>query len=345
MPPLRVLQLVGSPVSEAFRELSELYARGSMDALHDPARYEFVIAHVAPGGAWRFPESLAPEAIAAAPQRTFAQAVATLATAAIDVGVPQMFCIPGMTDMRALLDLLHIPYLGNRPLQMAIAANKATTRAIVTAAGVAVPRGELLRAGDIPTIDAPAVVKPSTSDNSEGVALVATRDAYAEALAAAFAYAETVLVEEYVPLGREVRCGVVARGSELVCLPLEEYFVDPETRPIRRAVDKLKRTSSGDLTLAAKTASESWIVPTDDPIVPAVWAAARRAYVALGSRHYNLFDFRIDPNGRPWFLESGPYCSFSPQSVVVTMMEAAGSPLARFFAEAIGDVLSEARTQ
>jgi D-alanine-D-alanine ligase len=83
----------------------------------------------------------------------------------------------------------------------------------------------------------------------------------------------------------------------------------------------------------------SWIVAGDDPIVPAVQAAARRAYVALGSRHYNLFDFRIDPHGRPWFLESGPYCSFSPQSVVVTMMTAAGIPLERFLADAIGDAL------
>ncbi len=341
---LRILQLVGSPTSEAFRDLSELYARGAMDALRDPARYDFVVAHVAPDGAWRFPASLAPDAIAAAPPRTFAEAVATLAHGAIDVALPQMFCIPGMTDMRALLDLLGIPYVGNRPLQTAIAADKAKARAIVAAAGVDVPHGELLRAGETPTIPVPAVVKPSTADNSEGVAFVASPDAYDDALQAAFTFAESVLVEEYIPLGREVRCGVVARGDELLCLPLEEYYVDTRERPIRRGIDKLKRSDAGDLTLAAKTASESWIVPTDDPIVPAVWAAARRAYRALGSRHYNLFDFRIDPDGRPWFLEAGPYCSFSPQSVIVTMMAAAGTPLARFFAEIIGDVLGEAST-
>ncbi len=343
MAPLRVLQLVGSPTSAAFCDLSELYARGCIDALSDSENYAFVIAHVAPDGRWRFPTSLAPEALAAAPAYTFADAVARLRAADCAVAVPQMFCISGMTTMRALLELLDLPYLGNTPFVMALAADKAKAKAVVAAAGVAVPRGQLLHAMRTPTISVPAVVKPNGSDNSDGLTLVTEARDFDAALRNAFAYSEAVLVEEYVPLGREVRCGVVARGNELVCLPLEEYYVDARERPIRRAADKLKRNADGALTLAAKTRSESWIVPADDPIVPAVWKAARASYTALGSRHYNLFDFRIDPQGRPWFLEAGPYCSFSPQSVVVTMMRAAGIPLERFFAEAIGQVLGVAR--
>ena len=55
-----------------------------------------------------------------------------------------------------------------------------------------------------------------------------------------------------------------------------------------------------------------------------MWDAARRSHAALGCRHYSLFDFRIDPDGRPWFLEAGLYCSFSDRSVVATMAAAAG---------------------
>ena len=40
-------------------------------------------------------------------------------------------------------------------------------------------------------------------------------------------------MESYIELGREVRCGVVVRDGELVCLPLEEYRVDRVTKPIR----------------------------------------------------------------------------------------------------------------
>ena len=338
--PLRILQLVGSPTSDLYRELSELYARGSIDALSDPAKYAFVIAHVSPDGSWRFPESLDADAIARAPGRTLVDAMDAIAGLALDAAVPQMFCRRGMTDMRALLELMGIPYLGNRPLQMAIAADKAMAKAIVASAGVDVPRSQFVRAGKEPAIAFPAVVKPNDADNSEGVSFVATDVEYANAVQRARGFSKSILLEEYVELGREVRCGIVAWRGELRCLPLEEYFVDPKERPIRRVADKLKRTESDRLTLAAKTRSESWIVAHDDAIVPAVWAAALRCHSALDCRDYSLFDFRVDPHGRPWFLEAGLYCSFAPQSVIVTMMEAAGIPLDRFFAEAIGALMA-----
>jgi D-alanine-D-alanine ligase len=123
-------------------------------------------------------------------------------------------------------------------------------------------------------------------------------------------------------------------------LPLEEYYVHPIDRPIRTRAHKLKPDGQNGIALAAKEATQSWIVATDDPIVPAVWEAATRCHIALGCEQYSLFDFRIDPNGRPWFLEAGLYCSFSPQSVVVTMANAAGIPLGELFATAIEQVVS-----
>ncbi len=336
----RILQVVGSPTSAFFCDLSELYARGCIEALAPCGDYAFAIAHLSPDGLWRFPRSLDADAIRSAPAMALGEAIAAIGDLAIDAAIPQLFCLRGMTDVRALLELLGIPYLGNRPLQMALGADKAKAKAIVASAGVDVPRSQLLRPGEMPRVDFPAVVKPNDADNSDGVALVTSDQEYASALRAAFAYSDTVLVEAYVELGREVRCGIVERRGELVCLPLEEYFVDPRARPIRRAADKLKRTASDALTLVAKTSSESWIVPVDDAIVPAVWAAARRCHVALGCRQYSLFDFRIDPQGKPWFLEAGLYCSFAPQSVLVTMAAAAGIPLEQFFAQALEELIS-----
>lgn len=337
---LTVLQLVGSPTSFFYQELSGLYARGSVNALHDPERYRFVFAHVEPGGAWSFPASLDKGAIDTAPRVTLSQAIHWLERAAIDIALPQMFCERGVSQYRALLDLLGIPYLGNRPLQMAIAANKAKAKAIVASAGVDVPPSQLLRHGETTGKTLPVVVKPNASDNSEGVTLVHSVDQFEAALTSAFEHSNEVLVERYVELGREVRCGIVEQGSRLVCLPLEEYFVDPEARPIRNRCDKLKRDSAGELLLAAKKRSESWIVDANDPIIPAVHAAALASHRAIGFRQYSLFDFRIDPTGRPWFLEAGPYCSFAPDSVIVTMMAATGVSLPVFFAAAVADAMS-----
>ena len=64
---------------------------------------------------------------------------------------------------------------------------------------------------------------------------------------------------------------------------------------------------------------------------PSVWAAARSCHVALGCRQYSLFDFRVDPEGRPWFLEAGLYCSFASTSVLAVMAGAAGIALPELF--------------
>ena len=80
-----------------------------------------------------------------------------------------MFCVAGMTRYRALLDLLGIPYVGNRPEVMALAADKARAKAVVAAGGVAVPAGEVVGPGEpVPVPRLPAVVKPLDADNSLG---------------------------------------------------------------------------------------------------------------------------------------------------------------------------------
>ncbi|MCY7397055.1 MAG: hypothetical protein LH468_13065 [Nocardioides sp.] len=336
---LRILHLVGSAVSDFHADLSRLYAGGCLQATADPASYDVHVAYVTPDGQWRFPADLGPVAIEAAEPVPLARAVERIVSWGIDVVVPQMFCLPGMTTYRALFDLLDIPYVGNTPDVMALTADKARAKAVVAAAGVRVPPGEVLRPGEQPSLEPPVVVKPTDADNSAGVVLVRDRADYPVALTTAREHGRDVLVETYVELGREVRCGVLVQDGELVCLPLEEYAVSTADKPVRTYEDKLRRGEDGELTLVAKESTRAWILDVDDPLTERVWAAARRCHVALGCRHYSLFDFRIDPDGEPWFLEAGLYCSFSPQSVVAVMAAAAGLPLRTLF----GRVLQESR--
>lgn len=327
----RVLHLTGSAVSDDFVDLSLVYARDCLSATADRNRYESHVAHVTPDGRWRFPASLDPEVLAATTPVTTGDAIRMIAELEPDVMVPQMFCRPGMTSYRALFDVLGIPYVGNSPDATALSVDKHRARTIVAAAGVHVPHGELLRPGQRPTIAQPAVVKPVDADNSSGVTLVRSPEEYDAALHEAFQHSGAALVETYVELGREVRCGLIERGGELVCLPLEEYAMDPATKPIRGYDDKLARSSDGDLHLMAKDGERAWIVDPADPITEAVWEAARACYAALGCRQYGLFDFRVDPSGRPWFLEAGLYCSFARTSVIAVMAEAAGITLPDLF--------------
>ncbi|GAB2929643.1 hypothetical protein GCM10027047_27870 [Rhodococcus aerolatus] len=335
-----LLHLVGSAVSDFHADLSRLYAADCLDALADPARYTHHVAWVGPDGRWRFPTDLSRDAVAAADPLPAAEAIAVITHLGVDAVVPQMFCVPGMTHYRALLDVLGLPYLGNAPDVMALGANKARARAVVAADGVAVPAGELLRPGDEPTLAPPFVVKPVDTDNSLGLALVREPGEVGPALAEAFTHSREVLVETYVPLGREVRCGVIERDGELVGLPLEEYDVDTDRKPVRLHDDKIATRDDGDLGLQAKDGVRAWMVDPADPLTAVVHEAARAAHRALGCRDYSLFDFRIDPEGRPWFLEAGLYCSFARQSVVVMMAEAGGTPLAELFATTLDAALA-----
>jgi len=336
-PRVSVLHLVGSAVDEFHAELSRLYARACLAALAGED-YDVLLAYVSPDGSWRFPADLSAEALSSARPLPVSKAIAHLRSLRVDVVVPQMFCLPGMTSYRRLLSALRLPFIGNPPEVMDIAADQAASRAIVSQAGVAVPAGEVVRAGDRSTLPLPVVVKPVCADNSVGVSLVRTPAELPSAIDRALAHGTSALVETYVELGREVRCGIVVRDGELVCLPLEEYAVDTTAKPIRDHEDKLRRSQGGDLYLVAKDACHAWIVPVDDPITDVVWEAAQRCHLALGCRHYSLFDFRIDPDGRVWFLEAGPYCSFAPTSVIAVMAAAAGMDVAELFADQLREL-------
>jgi D-alanine-D-alanine ligase len=328
---LRVLHLVGSAVDDFHCQLSRLYAQDCLENTANPDLYEFQIAYVSPNLQWRFPASLDLEAIAISPTFSLPAAMEILTQLKIDVMVPQMFCIPGMTQYRSLFDMLNIPYVGNLADVMALTAHKAKTKAIVASNGVNVPWGKVLRAGDAIAFNYPLMFKPINTDNSLGVVLARTAAEGEVALQTALNYGDEVLVEDFIELGREVRCGVIEQSGHLVCLPLEEYAVHSETKPIRSFDDKLKRNRDGSLECVAKEQTLAWIVDPSDPITEKVWAAAKQCHVALGCRHYSMFDFRIDPQGEPWFLEAGLYCSFAHKSVISTMARSAGLSLGVLF--------------
>jgi D-alanine-D-alanine ligase len=337
---LQVLHLIGSAVDDFYCDLSRLYAQGCLDGTVNIERYEFHIAYITPDRKWRFPSTLSKDAIALAEPLTIAEAIQTIGDLKIDIMVPQMFCVPGMTQYRALFDLLAIPYVGNTAELMALVSDKAKTKAVVAAAGVVVPLGEVLRKGDRPSIEFPLVIKPMNGDNSIGVSLVNSLEDFESAFEIALSHTHEVLVETFIKPGREVRCGIIVQEGELTCLPLEEYALDAETRPIRSYADKLKQNEEGQLDFAAKESTHSWIVDPTDPITKAVWEMAKKAHIALGCRHYSLFDFRIDPQGNPYFLEAGLYCSFATSSVISAMVKESGIPLDQFFDRMLQDVLA-----
>merc|ERR550534_3581180 len=222
-----------------------------------------------------------------------------------DVMVPHMFCVEGMTRYRSLFDLLDVPFLGNHEYTVWPATDKATTKQLLEACGVSVPRGELLERGlkERPTsVRVPFVVKPCNEDNSRGITLVRKEEDAAAALEYAFSFDPRVVVDEYIA-GREVRAACIEEADgTLTVLPKIEYFLTD----IRTAAHKLQTDSSGKL--------------TSDAIKAAKRDGDRQCPADLSPQLH----VRIDADEQPYILEAALFCSFAPLSVIPAMADQSG---------------------
>jgi len=326
--PRKVLHLIGSRQDEFYFDLSLLYARAcdSCEAL-DRKRFHFRYALVHLDGSWSFPVALSEEAVAEAPHIPISDAIGKISEIAPDVMVPHMFCVEGMTRYRSLFDLLQIPFLGNHEYTVWPATDKATTKQLLDAAGVTVPRGELLVKGQKEkpeSVQVPFVVKPCNEDNSRGITLVREQEDAKKALDYAFSFDPRVVVDEYIA-GREVRAAVIEEiDGTLTVLPKIEYFL----QDIRTSAHKLATTDGKLNANAIKEAKRDGDRQCPADLSPEIHArideSVVNAHKTLKCRHYSLFDIRINADGIPYILEAAFFCSFSPLSVIPAMCEHSG---------------------
>ena len=90
----------------------------------------------------------------------------------------------------------------------------------------------------LPSVTLPAIVKPCCEDNSIGLALVHSTEELYKAVEHALTTDTRVVVQQYIPPGREIRVGLVELpDGTLQTLPKYEYFVSPED-PIRTMAHK-----------------------------------------------------------------------------------------------------------
>mmetsp|Transcript_191 Transcript_191/g.419 ORF Transcript_191/g.419 Transcript_191/m.419 type:complete len:395 (-) Transcript_191:289-1473(-) len=331
---LNILHIAGSPVSQYYSMISIHYCRQMLNSASDAATaasFSFTYAIVLPGGAWCIVHDLDEATIANAKKLSHGEAVAQIASADHDAAVPHMFCWPGYTSYRALMDLLRVPLVGCSPECMALITDKAQAKAVVASAGVPVPQGELLTApSQTPTVPMPFVLKPCCEDNSMGISKVETAEELPAALAEAFKFDDTVVCESFIPLGREIRVAVVEdeSGEPSTMLPATEYLLTPD-HPMRTPTDKISVDDKGlpdaDKFFATNRSEapayrrSACPAPLDDALKAKLEAAAKTAHKALRCRDFSIFDFRVDPHGEIYMLECQPVCSFARESAMIGM--------------------------
>lgn len=120
--------------------------------------------------------------------------------------------------IQGLCELSHIPYVGSGVLGSALCRNKAMTHAVLTAAGIPMPKWVAVSQRNLSRLDReydrieeqleyPLYIKPSCSDSSAASGIAENREQLAAMVKRAFTKDSTVLVEEFVE-GREFRIAV-----------------------------------------------------------------------------------------------------------------------------------------
>jgi D-alanine-D-alanine ligase len=206
--------------------------------------------------------------------------------------------------VQGVLETLGLPYSHSGLLASALAMDKAKAKAVLAAAGVAVPGGGLFNRFDVArdhVIAPPYVVKPNAEGSSVGVFLVmeGANSPPQEIVAPSWTFGEEVMVEPYVA-GKELAVGVMDGKAMTVT----------DIIPHRAFYDYDAKYAEGGST---------HVVPA--PIAPHAFEKALRlsemAHAALGCRGVTRSDLRYDDvNDVLVLLEVNTQPGMTPTSLV-----------------------------
>ncbi|HEY4319192.1 MAG TPA: D-alanine--D-alanine ligase [Herbaspirillum sp.] len=126
--------------------------------------------------------------------------------------------------LQGALEQLGIPYTGPGVLASAIAMDKAMTKRIWTAEGLATPQFEMLDAqSDWAAVAAklglPLIVKPAHEGSTLGLTKVTSADQLPAAYALAARLDKAVMAEQFIA-GMELTCAVLGQGAGARALPM-----------------------------------------------------------------------------------------------------------------------------
>lgn len=333
---LKILHLLGSPSDKFSFYISVLYCGAFPDDM-DNGKYSFTYAIARPDGSWSFVEKLSSIVevedldnnnkeieridLVAALQRIKSEIKP-------DLALVHFVCYQGATAYRALIDALDIPVIGGSAESRYLSMDKIKTRSVLLsnknvslAEAIVYNKGDSLRLGDIKY---PCVVKASKGEDTKAVRLVKDQEALHAAIDHALSYSNQVLIERFIP-GREIRCAVVesVKAGEVKALSCMEYNVRQDD--IRTTEEKLQLDEKG-LPISRSLASKPWFLDPlkEAELIKRIQQQSYRAFHELNFQDFGLFDFRVDSEGNPFFLESNLFCSFGSKSVVNVIVKDSG---------------------
>jgi D-alanine-D-alanine ligase len=239
------------------------------------------------------------------------------------------------SQVPSLLELLDIPYTGSDPSALSVSLDKALAKRMVRTHGILTPDYVVLNSGKerLPReLEFPLLVKPVAEGTSKGVtrkSIVRDEGELREVARELIGkYRQPALVESYIA-GREFTVGLLGERRPRVLPPMEIVFLDRDD-PTPIYSFEMKQDWNDQI---------RYEVPARLPPreLDRLERAARETFGALGCRDVARLDFRIDAEGRIFFIECNPLPGLAPGwSDLVLIAQAAGID----YRGLIGEILS-----
>jgi D-alanine-D-alanine ligase len=239
------------------------------------------------------------------------------------------------SQVPSLLELLDIPYTGSDPAALSVSLDKAVAKRMVRTHGILTPDYLVLNTGKerLPReLGFPLLVKPVAEGTSKGVTKKSIVRDEAELREVAreliVKYRQPALAEQYIS-GREFTVGLLGERRPKILPPMEIVFLDgSDPTPIYSFEMKQDWNERIRYEVPAKLSERE---------LDRLERAAREVFAALGCRDVARIDFRIDAEGRIFFIECNPLPGLTPGwSDLVLIAQAAGIE----YRALIGEILS-----
>lgn len=242
----------------------------------------------------------------------------------------------------AILELNKIPYVGSDAYAMGLSQNKFHTKLVARYLGIPVPAEVYIKykpytPGELSEwiisemarqrLKFPMVVKPNAEGYSMGVFLVNSIEEALEKIQYNFDnYHQEVLLEQYID-GPELYVPLIGTGEESYCLDVG----------VCRYPDG---SDIGIFTLHDKCFTDmiDTIAAVDDQMKKDLFDWTKRIHIHMGCVDFSRSDFKIDRDGKPYFLEVNPRPGLTENGPYETCAKSHNMT----YAQTIGEIINSA---
>jgi len=232
--------------------------------------------------------------------------------------------------LQGYFDMLQLPYTSCNQATSALTFNKFFCNHFVRNLGVTVAKGFSFLQGEkinkeevIDKLKLPVFIKPAESGSSVGITKLFKIEDFDKAVEIALKESDRIIIEEYIN-GRELACGVLKKGKEIIVFPLTEIiskkeFFDFEAKYDNTLADEITPADvSSEIELDVKTLSTF-------------------LFHQLNCRGFVRFDYIVTENDL-YFLEVNTIPGISAASILPQMAESFGMTKTELFSIALDNL-------